>query len=259
MTTPDWQAETYHRVSEPQWMWGQKVLADLALEGDETVLDAGCGTGRLTALVLERLPRGRAIALDASPAMLDVARRELARFGDRVEYLQADLGALALDGVADVVFSTATFHWVKDHEALFRGLARALRPGGRLHAQCGGAGNLDRSHARAHALMGESPFAPYFAGWQDPWNFAGPELSGTRLRASGFVEIKAWIEPAPTRFADAAAYQEFVRTVILRHHLAALPPALQQRFLDLTTEAAAQDDPPFTLDYVRLNLRARRP
>ena len=131
MSAPDWNAEKYQRVSEPQWNWGLKVLAELALEGNETVLDAGCGTGRLTAVLLERLPAGRVVALDVSKAMLEVAQRELERFGERVAFIHGDLSALGLHHRCDVVFSTATFHWVLEHAAMLRGLFDALRPGGR--------------------------------------------------------------------------------------------------------------------------------
>src|SRR5207237_182759 len=127
--------------------------------------DAGCGSGRLTAELIGRLPHGHVIALDASEAMLEVARRELARFGARVSFMHADLGALALDAHADLVFSNATLHWVKDHAAMFRGIFGALKPGGRLHAQCGGFGNLERHLSSALRLAGiERPEYPtYFA------------------------------------------------------------------------------------------------
>jgi trans-aconitate methyltransferase len=153
LSTPDWNADVYHQISEPQFRWGLEVLAGLELKGDETVIDAGCGTGRLTAKLAERLPRGRILALDASDAMLEKARKELARFSDRITFQQADLGALQLVEAADVVFSTATFHWVMDHDALFRGLYRALKPGGRLHAQCGGFGNLEKHLKLAMGIL----------------------------------------------------------------------------------------------------------
>ncbi len=124
----DWDAETYDRVSDPQFSWGLEVLERLELEGEETVLDAGAGSGRVTAELLKRLPRGRVIALDASPAMLEKARESLG--DDRVSYVQRDLAELALDEPVDVVFSTATFHWVADHDNLFRACTRCSDPAG---------------------------------------------------------------------------------------------------------------------------------
>ncbi|MFL5680306.1 MAG: class I SAM-dependent methyltransferase [Chloroflexota bacterium] len=141
--TRDWNAATYDRIANPQARWGAAVLDRLPLAGDERVLDAGCGTGRVTEALIERLPRGSVVALDASPAMIAEARRRLESYGDRIEYVTADLSRpLPIDGTVDAVLSTATFHWVLDHDALFAHLAAVMRPGGRLVAQCGGAGNI---------------------------------------------------------------------------------------------------------------------
>src|SRR4051794_39016845 len=113
----EWNAAMYHRVSRPQQAWGEKVLQRLPLAGDETLIDAGCGTGHLTARLLERLPRGRVLAIDQSRNMLEQARDHLLpRYEGRLELLEADLAELRLDAVADAVFSAATFHWVMDHE-----------------------------------------------------------------------------------------------------------------------------------------------
>lgn len=141
----DWDAATYDRVSGPQVEWARGVLDRLALEGDETVLDAGCGSGRVTALLIERLPQGTVIAVDAAPSMVAKARASL---GDAGDVRQLDLAALDLDAEVDAVFSNAVFHWIADHAALFARLYAALRPGGRLVAQCGGAGNVERFQPR---------------------------------------------------------------------------------------------------------------
>jgi trans-aconitate methyltransferase len=256
----EWDAEAYHRISAPQLEWGLKVLDRLPLRGDETVLDAGCGSGRLSEKLMERLPQGRLIALDNSQNMLRQAKAHLARFGDRVTFLKADLASLELDRVADAVFSTATFHWVLDHDAMFAGLLRALRPGGRLCAQCGGGANLQGIHHRAFALMAEPRFAPHFRAWKDPWNFAAAEPTAERLARLGFQDVRAWLEEAPTPFADAATFRLFIERVVLRVHLDLLPDqALRDEFLDRLVQQAEADSPPLTLDYVRLNVDAVRP
>src|SRR5262245_50762406 len=258
--TNEWDAEAYHQISLPQQQWGLKVLERLPLQGDETVLDAGCGSGRLSEQVLERLPRGRLIALDNSANMLREAKVALQRFGDRVTFLKADLGALELDRVADAVFSTATFHWVHDHDALFAGLLRALKPGGRLVAQCGGGANLHRIHERAAALMRVPPFLGHYGSWKEPWNFTGAEETLARLQRLGFEEPRAWLEEAPYTFPDAPAFRRFIESVVMRVHLDHLPSeALRQQYLDALVAQAELDSPPLTLDYVRLNIEARRP
>lgn len=246
----EWDAETYERVSDPQYEWGIEVLDRLELAGDERVLDAGCGSGRVTEKLLERLPRGRVSAVDASESMIEKAREKL---GDRVDYLVADLAELELSEPVDVVFSTATFHWISDHDLLFARLHGALVPGGRLHAQCGGAGNV-RGHAEAIVRVAQRPeFAPHFADMEVLWNFATPDETERRLDSAGFTEVHTWLQPKPVRPEDP---REFMRVVTLGLHLARLPADLQDPFIDAV---AAEMDEPVTLNYVRLNIDARRP
>jgi trans-aconitate 2-methyltransferase len=257
----EWNAETYHRVSDPQYEWGLPVLARLPLDGHERVLDVGCGTGRLTEKLLDRVPDGEVVAVDLSSNMLRTAREYLVpRFRTRIRFVQADAAALPFAGQAHAIFSTATFHWVLDHPMLFKSLYGALRPGGRLVAQCGGVRNIQRMHDRCAALASEAAFAPYFAGWTGPWHFADPKETADRLEAAGFVDVRADLESQSFVPADADAFREFVTAVVCRHHLSRLPdPASQARFIDALTEKAAADNPPFELDYWRLNMEARKP
>jgi trans-aconitate 2-methyltransferase len=255
MSTVDWNAETYHKVSEPQLKWGLEVMSELTLRGDELVVDAGCGTGRLTAHLLQRLPKGKVAALDVSDSMLLKAREELARFSDRVEFHQVDLGDLQLRLDADVVFSAATFHWVFDHAALFKGLAGLLKPGGKLHAQCGGRGNLQGFLKLAREVCETAPFAEFLSGFDYPTHFADPKEELPLLAAAGFTDAKTWLKAAPTPFATADDFRTFVGVVVLRHPLAMLPDALKAPFLD---EVTARSAPAYSLDYVRLELRATR-
>ncbi len=255
----EWDAETYHRVASPQTEWGRRLLAGLALNGDERVIDAGCGTGRLTGGLLERLPRGRLIAIDRSDNMLQVARQHLSpRYNGRVTFVQADLSSLALGSWADLIFSTATFHWVRDHHALFAALHRALRPGGRLVAQCGGGPNLAGLLGRAATLMRQPQYAPFFGGWTGPWEFADARTTAERLRASGFTDVHTSLEPAPVTLADGPTFEEFLRCVIVRPHLERLPEFRRRHFVHHLAEQSAHDEPPYLLDYWRLNMWATK-
>jgi trans-aconitate 2-methyltransferase len=256
----EWNAAAYHKVSGPQTSWGQKVLNRLHVNGDERAIDAGCGSGRLTGDLIERLPNGRLIAIDRSWNMLMTARANLRpAFGSRVSFAQVSLPDMPFANWADLVFSTATFHWVKDHPSLFDGIFAALRSGGKLHAQCGGGPNLRRAHQLAEQIMHAPPFAPYFASWPGPWEFANAEVTAERLAKAGFVEVETSLEEAPTTLATEEDYREFVTTVIYHPHLQLLPnEELRQAFLDRVTELAAKEPVPFTLDYWRLNMQARK-
>lgn len=257
----EWNAASYHRVSAPQTAWGERVLSRLHVRGDEDVIDAGCGTGRLTAKLMAKIPRGRLIAIDRSWNMLLTARTNLRpEFGRRITYVRVELPHMPIDRWADVVFSTATFHWVRDHDTLFREILRALKSGGRLFAQCGGGPNLYQAHTLAAEVMRQPPFVSYFRDWRPVWEFSTPEQAADRLRNAGFAEIRTSLEAAPTTLADEDSYREFVTTVIYNPHLERLPEgALRRRFIDEITRRAARQDPPFTLDYWRLNLEGRRP
>jgi trans-aconitate methyltransferase len=254
----DWNATTYHRVSKPQFAWGLRSLDRLVLEGHEHAADVGCGTGRLTRELAGRLPRGSVIGVDRSASMLAQARQHL-EAGSHVPLVRASADALPFADVFDVVFSNATFHWVLDHDALFASLFAALRAGGRLHAQCGGAGNLGRLRARAATLIREPPFDRFFAGWRECWLYADPDTTAARLARAGFAEIETRLEPSPATLPGRPEYREFVETVCLRPYLERLPPDAQARFTDELVDQAAGDEPAFTLDYCRLAIAARKP
>jgi trans-aconitate 2-methyltransferase len=253
----DWNALKYHELSTPQQAWGRRVLDRLELSGTEHALDIGCGTGRLTSELAHRLPGGRVVGVDRSPSMLDAAAVWLKQEAPGTTLVLADAAKLPFSRAFDVVFSTATFHWVRDHASLFRSIVTALRPGGRLVAQCGGGPNIALLHARAERLM-RMRYLPWFDGWEDPWYFADVESTRRRLAAAGFDAIDVSLEEAPATFPGAREFADFVTTVCIRPHLDRLPRTERQAFVNELTIAAAEDVPPFTLDYWRLNIAARR-
>lgn len=243
----EWDAETYDEVSDPQFEWGTEVLGRLELNGDEVVLDAGCGSGRVSAELAERLPEGHLVAVDGSAAMIAKAKE---RLGDDVTYLVADLSELELEEPVDLIFSTATFHWIVDHDLLFQRLHAALRPGGRLVAQCGGQGNV-AEYAKAIAAAAAQPrFGSHFEGMAPMWNFAAPGETEQRLMKAGFTDVRCWLQPKPVTPAQPL---EFISTVTLGPHLAQLPEDLRRPFAEAVLEQAGE---PLTLDYVRLNIEA---
>jgi trans-aconitate 2-methyltransferase len=250
MSTRDFDARTYHRVSNVHQEWADALLDRLGLHGDETVLDAGCGSGRVTEKLLERLPRGRVIAVDGAPSMVDQARELL---GDRATVRLGDLAALELDEPVDTVFSNAVFHWIPDHDALFAALFAALRPGGRLVAQCGGARNIARFRAHADAVSAREPYAAHLAGFTGVWNYQDAEATAARLTGAGFADVETWLQPWETTPDEPEA---FVRTICLNPQLEHLPAELHDAYV---ADVLAEAGDPLVLDYVRLNIDARRP
>ena len=245
----DWDAVTYDRVSDPQVEMARAVLDRLPLVGDETVLDAGCGSGRVTRMLLDRLPRGHVIAVDGAQGMVEETKAAL---GDRATVFQSDLQELTLGEPVDAAFSNAVFHWVLDHDRLFERLFAALKPGGRLVAQCGGEGNIERFHEVARQVAQDEPYAEHLAGWEGPWNFVSAEVTRNRLEHAGFEQVETWLEPWPVHPPEPL---EYLRTVCLGHHLLALPEELREPY---TRAVAERCGDPVTLEYVRLNIDARR-
>jgi trans-aconitate 2-methyltransferase len=246
----EWDAEVYDRVADPQFQWAKEVIDRLRLRGDEIVLDAGCGSGRVTAMLLERLPEGRLVGIDGSSSMVAMAREAL---GDRAEVREGDLAELRLDEEFDLVYSSAVFHWIPDHDNLFRRLYSALRPGGRLVAQCGGHGNVASLVAVIAKVAAQSRFAEHFIGMSSGLNFATPEETEARLHAAGLEDVRCWLQRKDTRPAEA---KPFLATVTLGPQLERLPENLKDPFVD---EVAVGMGEPLVLDYVRLNIEARKP
>jgi trans-aconitate 2-methyltransferase len=250
LTPRDWDASTYDRVSSPQVEWAGPVLDRLELQGDETVLDAGCGSGRVTAMLIERLPAGNVIAVDSSPAMVAKAREAI---GDRAQVLLQDLAELRSPEPVDAIFSNAVFHWVLDHKRLFKRLFEALKPGGRIEAQCGGAGNVQGFHDVVSRLADRPPFSEFFDDWQGPWHFADDRATAALLEGIGFIDVRCWLEDRPVVRPEP---HEYLKTICLGFHLEQLPDELRDTFVGSVVDTLGS---PLTLEYVRLNVSARRP
>ena len=253
----EWDAGEYEELSAPQTRWGVEVLERLGARGDEDAIDAGCGTGRVTELLLAKLPGGSVLAVDGSRAMVEAARRRFA--GEpRVRVERQDLLSLEVDEPVDLIFSTATFHWIDDHNRLFESLARALKPHGRLVAQCGGEGNIARATRATKETMEEERVSDYFGGWQDDKYYADPQTTARRLEAAGFEEVETWLHDEVAAFDSVDELARFLGAVVLGGHLESLPEEEQGPFAAAVAEKVAAVDGRPALDYVRLNITAKK-
>lgn len=238
----DWDAATYDRISDPQARWAVGVIE--RIDGDpRTILDAGCGSGRVTELLLRRFPSSRVVGIDTSATMIEQAAERLAPFADRVTLMHHDLlEAVPLDEPVDTVFSNAVFHWIPDHPRLFANLAGALRPGGRLVAQWGGHGNVESVISAAIALGG-----PDLTG-----NFTTPEQSKADLERAGFDDVRTWLHPDPADFEGHEQLEQYLGTICLRSYTDLLSPDDRTLFV----RGVADRLPDLRIDYVRMNALA---
>jgi trans-aconitate 2-methyltransferase len=260
MTNTYWNAEVYDRIGTPMRGWAQQVIDDLQLSGDETVLDAGCGSGSVTFDLLTKLPRGKIYAVDASSEMVESLSRQIAERGvTNVVPMVASLTDFTLPEQVDCVFSNAVFHWIPDDDALFGCLYRAVKPGGRLRAQCGGYGNNAHVLEAVAAVRQEPRFAQHLGGFSDSKKYRKPEDAKGSLERAGWRDVRASLFEAPIPFdreEDAALY---VQTILLRDHVARLPEGLRDGYgLAVVRETIARRGAPYVADYVRLDLWAAR-
>jgi trans-aconitate 2-methyltransferase len=243
----EWDAAAYDALPLPHLRWGRRTLGRLDLAGDETVLEAGCGTGRDTEALLDLLPKGRVVAVDASASMLDRLRARLDGRLDRVDVIQADLTRpLPIDIEVDAVSSVATFHWIHDHDAVFGNIAAVLRPSGRFAVDCGGAGNVAAVRTAVHDVLGEPA--------DDMWHFAGVDDTRARLERAGFTDVDVDLVPDPARLEPGEQFHGYLATVVLGAHLKRMAQEERQEFVEAV--AARLDEP--VVDYVRLVCTATR-
>jgi trans-aconitate 2-methyltransferase len=253
----EWDAGEYEELSAPQTRWGVEVLERLGARGDEDAIDAGCGTGRVTELLLAKLPGGSVLAVDGSGAMVEAAGQRFA--GEpRVRVERQDLLSLEVEEPVDLIFSTATFHWIADHDRLFESLALALKPHGRLVAQCGGEGNIARATRATKETMEEERFREYFEGWQDDKYYADAQTTAGRLEAAGFEEIETWLHDEVAAFDSIDELARFLATVVLGGHMERLPEEERGAFAAAVAAKITAVDGRPALDYVRLNIMARK-
>ncbi len=255
-----WDAEVYDRIGTPMRRWAQQVIEDLELRGDETVLDAGCGSGSVTFDLLEKLPRGRIYAVDASAEMIASLQRQIDERGAaNIVPMRASLTDFTLAEPVDAVFSNAVFHWITDDDALFGCLYRATKPGGRLRAQCGGFGNQVYVFDAVDAVRRQPRFEPYLRGFIDARKYRTAEEATAALERAGWRDVRASLFDAPVRFDDDAHAALYVQTILLRDHVARLPEADRAAYARAVVhETIRLRGRPYVADYVRLDLWARR-
>ena len=234
-----WDGVAYDALPLPHEQWGIRTIAALDLQPTETLLDAGCGTGRDAQLALEQLPNGSLVCVDQSTTMLDQCR---SRFGQdsRVRILEGDLDkALPVEPESvDAIMSVAALHWLADHNNVWQHFFNALKPGGRIATDCGGFGNLAKTLALVPQIDPNIKFPN--------WYYANESDTEALLKAAGFIDIEVSLRPHPTPLPDKETLATYLRTLVFREW----SDEQIAKMSELITDNS--------LDYVRLEVRARK-
>ncbi|MGO9307450.1 MAG: class I SAM-dependent methyltransferase [Spirochaetia bacterium] len=208
-----WDAADYARNSAAQRQWARELIEKLALSGNESVLDLGCGDGKVTAEIAQRLPDGRAVGLDSSGEMIRLARTAFPPSSHQnLRFEDGDARTLEFEREFDVVFSNATLHWVKDHRPVLAGVARSLRPGGRMLFQMGGRGNGSEIFQVAREMAAGEQWGRWFVGFDFPWGFYGSEEYGRWCAAAGLKVRRIELLPRIMTQKGAEGLAGWVRT-----------------------------------------------
>jgi trans-aconitate methyltransferase len=261
----DWDAQTYHKISNIQLLWGQELLASRQWNGDEIVLDAGCGSGRVTKIISSLVPKGRVYAVDLDQSMMSAAKSNL-RHVKNIRFVLADISLLELTEEVDVVFSNAVIHWIADHYKLFSNLRKLLKDNGEMLIQCGGKGNLRETHRLLEEVRKKSEFIKYFTNWVTPWNFASEEETLVILEKIGFSHIRTKLTKKIAQFSSSEEYKQFMQTVVMKPYLSYLPTddnlCIRKAFVDAFLKRKefqtkfSNESNKWIADYVRLNISA---
>jgi len=225
----EFDGKKYEKASAHQKEWGTKLIAELDLNGDEIVLDLGCGEGTLSVRIAELLPKGEVIGIDASHGMIDAA---LPKAKENLRFLLMDINDLNFVKKFDIVFSNATLHWVKDHHNLFHNVGRSLRTNGRIRFNFAGDGNCSHFFKVIREAMALDSYAEYFSDFEWPWYMPSVDEYSALAESSGFRSVSVWGENADRFFQEVEAMIKWVDQPSLVPFLTHIPKEKQTAFRD---------------------------
>ena len=260
----DWDAKTYDRISDVIESWGDKTIKRRKWKGNEIVLDAGCGSGRLTKILSIKVPHGKVFAVDFDLSMLRLAKENLAKISN-IQFIKMDISEIKLAEKVDVVFSNAVLHWILNHKKVFEQFWQILKPRGQLLIQCGGHKNLTKTLSILNKVRKSKEFYNYFCNnkgediWNEPWYFARKEDTEKILQEIGFRNIQVFLENKEAKFPNKEAYLLFIKTIVLRPYLEYLPNDMLKDKFAKSVIYEIEDNAKelqWKLDYVRLNINA---
>jgi trans-aconitate methyltransferase len=255
-----WNPADYADQSAAQLSWAKALLDRLMPTGTETILDIGCGDGKVTAEIAAAVTGGFVIGVDSSAEM--IAHAAATHRAPNLEFRCADARSLQFDRSFDIAFSNASLHWVDDWQAVFDNLARYLKPGGRLIISCGGQGNADGVMRTAERVCATEPWRPYFRYFNFAWHFHDDRTADRILRQAGFVPDRVELVPKDMIHDGRAGLAGWFRTTWMPY-THQVPEDLRESFIAAIVDEYLAVRPPDAagrthVDMVRLEIEATR-
>jgi len=255
----EFDANKYNIGSTHQKEWGKKIIAELSIKGDESILDLGCGDGVLTKEMADLVPNGRVVGIDASENMISKAK-ELSR--NNLEFIHRDINDISFNEEFDIVYSNATLHWIKDHVKLLANCYRTLKSSGILRFNFAGDGNCATFNSTVKNVMQQSEFKGYFAKFLWPWFMPKTSDYEQIIRNNNFTEIKIWEENADRYFISAEEMIKWIDQPSLVPFLREIVEQDKSKFRDVVVNEMIQkskkpDGKCFEM-FRRINVRAKK-
>jgi trans-aconitate 2-methyltransferase len=239
----NWNADDYAKNSSAQLQWAQELIAKLSLHGRESLLDVGCGDGKVSAQIAKILPEGNVLGIDLSQSMIQLACEQFpSQNYPNMSFIQMDATDIQLARKFDVAFSNAVLHWVADQMAVLRGVHACLKPGGRLLFQMGGRGNASEVFDVIQEVVKRHNWKSYYQGFVSPYHFYGPEEYKAWLSKSGFGLTRAELIPKDMQHQGKEGLKGWLRTTWFPF-TDRLPTELRNAFLDEVLESYLATQP----------------
>jgi trans-aconitate methyltransferase len=224
-----WNANDYSRNSSAQESWAKELISKLSLKGHESLIDIGCGDGKITNEIAARLPAGLAVGIDSSGSMIELASSTYAR--DNLSFVLMDAENIHLDRKFDVAFSNATLHWVKDHQAVLASLKKHMNPNGKILFQMGGKGNAQDIVNTLDRITADERWSEFFKQFEFPYHFCEVEDYEAWLPASGYRAVRIELITKDMVHKNTEGLKGWLRTTWFPY-INKIPIDLRESFLD---------------------------
>lgn len=257
----EWNADEYSKYSSGQEKWAKELLAKLKLRGDESVLDLGCGDGKITVEIANIVKDGSVIGVDNSEEMIKLAaQRYPADRYPNLSFEVMDAKEIRYEERFDVVFSNAALHWVDDHRKMLGGINRSLKPGGRFLIQTGGTGNAAAGFETIELMSAIDEWIPYLKDAKSPYNFFSDKDYEKLVPEAGFKPVRIELLKKDMVHEGIEAFKGFIRTTWLPY-TQRIPEEKRERFITETANMfvkkyPADDEGKVHIGMVRLEAEA---
>lgn len=208
-----WNPEDYAKNSHAQLKWAQELRKNIDLQQYRSILDVGCGDGKITAEFAATLPSSNILGIDSSSAMITYAAQKYPTTQyPHLSFSCIDARELEFEREFDLIFSNATLHWIDNHQAFLKGANNALQDAGRMIISCGGRGNAAQILEVFSELTTCKPWKVYFDEFYNPYYFYGLEDYQIWLEKYNFAVERLELVPKDMTHQDREGLASWIRT-----------------------------------------------